>query len=326
MRQKKNNPLSRIRLPRPRKLRSFDEKFGQETVFFGSEAQAAPQQYGSLPLLVGGVLSALLLVLAVLLLARLWKVDDVTAADGTYYTAAVLRQYSGIEAGDEMVGFDTSDVERRLKENLPLLSSVKVRKHLSGAVSIKVTEEKALYYTRHNVNYYIIAADDMEVLCVMSSPTEARRVGATYLGLPECARLRVGETLGFVNLPYVSDSAAGETSGAPDYEVETDEPKEENAYVPAFVEALMSSPMADRVVGMDVSDRYDISFVLQGKIRVRVGDMEELARKLEMAERSIADSGAGNAPEGLSTLVDVSDPSRIVHRTSPALELPEWAS
>jgi hypothetical protein len=110
------------------------------------------------------------------------------------------------------------------------------------------------------------------------------------------------------------------------YEIETDEPAVENAYVFEFVEALMTSPLAPRVTGMELGDRFDLWFVLDGSIKVKVGNMDELDRKLTVTERSLRDRAEeGFDAGGLPTLVDVSSPARIIHRTAPDIELPAWA-
>ena len=315
--------MKKIRIPRPRKTRNFSEKFGRNSRPFGSGEKHTPADYGSIPFLMLCMLGGVLLTVAVMLLGKLWKVTDVTATEGSYYSSSAVVASLGVEAGDEMLGFDGFAVIKELRQRLPLLDRVKVRKHLNGTVSVTFTEVEELYYTQHNQNYYIIDAKTHEVLCVMAKPDEARRVGAVYLGLPECTRVRVGEELSFVVLPYAPETEAPEIST---YELETDEPERENAYVFDFVEALMSSSLSERVVGMELGDRYDLWLVLQGGIRIRVGDMEELERKLTLADRSLQDKAAsGGIPDGMPTLVDVSDPTRIIHRSAPDVELPDWA-
>ena len=315
--------MKKIRIPRPPKYRSFAEKFGRDVRPFGSMEKHQSPDYGSVPILMLCMLGTVLLTVAVLFLGKLWKVEAVTAEDGQYYTAAVVLNGAGIEAGDEMLGFDGFTVAKELREKLPLLDKVKVRKHLNGSVTVSFTEVESLYYTCHNQNYYIINAKTREVLCVSAKPDEARRVGAFYLGLPECARVRVGEELTFVNLPYVPETDAPEIST---YELETDEPEKENAYVFEFVETLMGSSLSERVIGMELGDRYDLWLVLRGGIRVRVGTMDELERKLTVADRAMKDKAQSGAyPNGLPILVDVSDPARIIYRVSPEVELPDWA-
>ena len=71
----------------------------------------------------------------------------------------------------------------------------------------------------------------------------------------------------------------------------------------------------------------DIRFVLDRRILVRVGSMDELDRKLSLAERSLEDREASGKDDGtLPVLVDVSDPARIIHRASPDVALPSWAT
>lgn len=315
--------MKKIRIPRRPKRLPFKEKFARDARPFGSGERYTSPDLGSIPLLLLCMLGVVILTVGVMLLGKLPKVTSVSAEDGTYYTAAAVLAHAGIEAGDEMLGFDGFAKAKELKKSLPLMDKVKIRKHLNGSVTVSFTEVEKLYYTCHNQNYYIINAETREVLCVAGDATEARRVGAIYLGLPECTRVRVGEELTFINLPYAPETDSPELST---YELETYEPERENAYVFEFVEILMNSSVAERVLGMELGDRFDLWLVLRGGIRIRVGTMDELERKLTLADRSLQDKAAsGGIPAGMPTLVDVSDPARIIHRSSPDVELPFWA-
>ena len=200
--------MKKIRIPRRTRHRPFAEKFAKDAVTFGSGEMYTPPDYGSLPWLLLGMLGLTILTTAILLLGKLPKVGTVTADEGNYYTATAVLAHAGIETGDELWGFDSFAKAKELKEKLPLMEKVKIRKRLNGDVTVSFTEVERLYYTRHNQNYYIINADTRDVLCVSADATEARRVGATYLGLPECARVRVGEPLTFINLPYLPETDA----------------------------------------------------------------------------------------------------------------------
>lgn len=315
--------MKKFRIPRRPKRLPFKVKFAKDARPFGSGERYTSPDLGSIPLLLLCMLGVVILTVGVMLLGKLPKVTSVSAEDGTYYTAAAVLAHAGIEAGDEMLGFDGFTKAKELKKSLPLMDKVKIRKHLNGSVTVSFTEVEKLYYTCHNQNYYIINAETREVLCVAGDATEARRVGAIYLGLPECTRVRVGEELTFINLPYAPETDSPELST---YELETYEPERENAYVFEFVEILMNSSVAERVVGMELGDRFDLWLVLRGGIRIRVGTMDELERKLTLADRSLQDKAAsGGIPAGMPTLVDVSDPARIIHRSSPDVELPFWA-
>lgn len=310
-------------LRRLRNIRSFGEKFSPDGESFGGREQEWRGRWRKrTPRLLICFLGGIILVVALLLVSKLWTATEISTEDGELYSATVIRKYADLEVGDEMLGFDSFAVVKRLRKGLPLLDDVKVRKHLNGKVTITFTEHTELYYTRHNSNYYIISATDRTVLGVFANPNEAKRVGAVYLGLPESTRVRVGEKLTFINLPYASESGSDAWA---DYEIETDVPAKEYAYVFDFVAALMDSPLADRVTGMELGDRYDLWLVLDKRIKVRMGDMSELDRKLNMVQRSLEDrQAAGKDDPSLPLLVDVSDPTRIIHRASPDIELPDW--
>lgn len=315
--------MKKFRLPRRPKPRPFEEKFSAEADFFGSREKHDRPKVKRMPIVLLGMLGGVALVGVVLLLSNLWKVTNVTASEGELYAASVVEKVAAIETGEKMLGFDSSAVIKRLKAGLPMMDRIKVRKHLNGEVTITFEEVTELYYTCHNANYYVIAAEDREVLGVFPNPGEAKRAGAIYIGLPESTRVRVGEELTFINLPYEPDSAPEDSV---DFELETDEPAVEQAYVFEFVEEVMASPLASRVTGMELGDRYDIWMILDGRIKVMIGNMDELDRKLSLTESSLADREAAGKDDGaMPMLVDVTDPARIIHRAAPNIQLPDWA-
>ncbi len=309
-------------LPPLRRATPFSEKFGPDVACFGRGRKPEPPPLGYLPHILFGLASAFLVSLMLCLVGLFPKVGEVSAEGGRIYSADVMCHYADVHTGDRLWGFDTHAVEEQMKDYMPLLISARVKKHLNGDVSIRAVEYEKLYYTCHNRNYYIFTTDEFRVLCALPDDTEAKRVGAVYIGLPESARVRVGETISFINLPYTSESQADNWS---DYEVETDVPEKENAYVAEFIEALMSSELAPRVRGMDLSDRYALYFILDGRIRVSVGSMEELSVKLSMAHRALAEREAeGVYSDELPLSVDVSDPVRLIFRASLDVHIPVW--
>jgi len=151
--------MKAFRLPGGRKPRSFGEKFDPEGEFFGSRERKPvgdrrPWKRALLCMLGGAVLTG-----GILLGSGLWRVKEVSAADGQFYTAAVIKEYAAISEGDGMLGFDSSDVAARLRKGLPLLTDIRIRKGLGGKVTITFREINRVYYTCHNENYYLINAD-----------------------------------------------------------------------------------------------------------------------------------------------------------------------
>ncbi len=314
--------MKRPLIPVPRRHRTFQEKFGRDVEFFGSREKYEPPPKTYLPRILLCLAGVWLLSVTACLLGLLPRVGEVSAEGGQMYDAEHLLYYADIHTGDRLLGFDTRQVEKEMKQYMPLLKAAHVRKHINGDVTVSSTEYESLYYTCHNRNYYAFTTDKWEVLCAMADGNECRRVGSIYIGLPESAYVRVGKQVSFVNLPYASEETS---EHAVDYEVETDVPEKEYAYIREFVDMLMSSPLSPRVRGMELSDRYDLWFVLDGRIRVSVGDMSELADKLNAVEGVLEDRAASGADTGdLPLSVDVSDPTRTVVRLSPQVEIPNW--
>ncbi len=301
------------------RLRGFNEKFRRKE-YFGTDIPLKKRFRGRRWLYWTGaaLLAALILSSAVLGVSSTWLVADIRVEGNTRYRAENLREALGVGAGDRMLGFSASDSVRSLREQFPLLASASLHRALDGTLTLTVKEETSLLYTEHYQNYYLLSADTLRVIAVESSPDGWSDLSPVYVGMPEEARLRVGETLSFEFLPYPTEEESGDVAT---YEVDTDTAKEEFAYVETVRAAVMSSSLAGRVTGLELSDRYDLWFLLDGKIKVRLGTSDKLAVKLSLAYTVLAKQG--NVTE--KAVLDVSDPSAVTYREDPDMTLPDWA-
>ncbi len=253
---------------------------------------------------------------AALWVGSLWKIADVTVEGCAYYAPAAVAEQAGVTTGDEFLGVDTWVIEGRIKEAFPLIERVKVSKHLNGDVTVSVTEYADLYYTCHNQNYYVLSAADLTVLEIASDGDAYRGMGATYIGFPAEARVRVGEPLTYAYLPFADGEA--ETL----YDTRAEDPNEEYAYVANAIGIVLAWAQADRVTGMELTDRYAMYIVLDGRIKITVGKSTDLARKLDLAARILETE----CPEGTAPVIlDVSHPDTASIREDAAYVLPDWA-
>ena len=300
--------------------KSFARKFGRHTPWKGR---------GHTPLwpwklsfwLILSLASLMILTGAVFGVSHLWKVKSVTVEGTVRYDAEVIADASEIKSGESMMNFDASTVKESLRRDYPLIRSLKIRRKLNGQVILKVTEETDLYYTCHHSNYYLISAKDRTVLGVSSYGVEYREYGAMYLGLPEEARVRVGEKITFAYLPYEPVSAP---EAAATYEIVTAEAEEEYAYVWEFLSAVRDNGvLKDRITGVELSDRYDLYLVFDGYVKVRFGNVKELDRKLKIAVEIMGKELDGSC---IRAVVDVSNVEKSTFREDPDMTLPDWAA
>ncbi len=300
--------------------RSFNRKFGRHTPWRGKGYTPLwPWQVSFFALL--GLSVVAVLASALLLLGNAWKVKDVTVEGIVQYDPEIIAEAAGIRVGDSMMSFDGRSLEKKLQADYPLLRDVKVKRSLKGKVTLRVTEETDLYYTCHHSNYYLISAKDRTVLGVSSYGVEYKDYGAVYLGLPEEARVRVGEKITFAYLPYEPVSAPEELAT---YEIITEEAEEEYAYVWTFIETVRdNAALKDRVTGVALGDRYDLYLIFDGHVKIRFGSMKELERKLNIAVEILAREMDGSR---IPAVLDVSDPQKSTYREDPELSLPDWAA
>ena len=305
--------------------RSFQKKFGRRVPVFGNgQPRKAPpvKQFLRVTLVLSG---AVLAVVALMLLSLLWRISDVEVKGCERYSADYIEEFiedEGIYEGNAMLAFDGFSVKSALREKMPLLRRISIFRGF-GKVTVTVQEEEDVYFTCHNVNYYLIAADGMRVLNVASDGRAYREVNAIYLGLPEDTRVRVGESISYAYVPYEIDDGAEEIAT---YEVETGEAEETYAYVEECMEIILDSPLKDSLSGMELGSRRALSIVLDDHIVVRLGDPEDLRDKLERAayllDTTYADEveAAGDTP----IVLDVSSLQKNKFIVDAGYELPAW--
>ncbi len=307
------------RAARTARPRGFNEKFRQKGRF-GTDVpprrrfRARRWLYGT-----GAVLLAVLLLSGTVLgVSYTWLVTDIRVEGVSRYRAEDLLAALDIRTNDLMLGFVSSETERNLRTQFPLLASASLHRALDGTLTLTVREEDSLLYTRHYQNYYLLSATTLRVIAVDVTPDAWLGYAPVYIGLPEEARVRVGKTLTFEYLPYPTEREAGNVAT---YEVDTDTAAVEFAYVDEVRTALADSAFAGRITGMDLSDRYDLWFLMDGKIKIRLGNTDRLTDKLSLAATVLAKR---ESPTG-TALLDASNPAAVTYREAPDITLPDWA-
>lgn len=269
--------------------------------------------------------SAALGVLALTLLSLLWRISDVEVKGCERYSADYIEEFmedEGVYEGNAMLAFDGFAVKSALREKMPLLRRISIFRGF-GKVTVTVEEEQDVYFTCHNVNYYLIAADGMRVLNVAADGRAYREVNAIYLGLPEDTRVRVGEPITYAYVPYEIDDGAEEVAT---YEVETGEAEETYAYVEECMEIILGSSLKESLSGMELGNRRALSIVLDDHIVVKLGSPEDLEDKLKRAELLLTSTYADEIKDAKDTpiILDVSNLQKNKFIVDAGYELPAW--
>ena len=105
------------------------------------------------------------------------------------------------------------------------------------------------------------------------------------------------------------------------YEVRKDTPEEEFAYVGEVLDTVMGSALGPRVTGLELGDRYDVWFLIDGRVKVLLGSAQDADLKMKNVISTLSSSDVSDL-----CVLDASTPERVSLRHQPDLVLPEWAA
>lgn len=237
---------------------------------------------GSMVVLCG----MLLVVGALLLILPNFKVREIVVeGDLVTTTADEIRTASGVEVGTEIIGTDWKVVAQNIERQCPVRVQLTIT---ASKVKIHVTEREIA-----SVQYgdYWFSLDENFVVTDISQ-NEADFLGLLRLELPQISGINEGETLCF-------------TDGAIDV-----------SYIQTMIAYMEESSLTSRVTLLDVSDRFNVSYVLDGSVQVVLGKVRELEAKSELVNEILTLKNGADA----YSVIDVSDIKRTTYRPVGASE------
>ncbi len=248
---------------------------------------AARRKRGPNPTLLrvlrGGMLfcGSLIFVLGTLLmLLPLFKIKAVPVSGNRYYSTDEIIAAAGVTLGAELFASNMNDAKQGILDECLYIEKVTVSSRPTS-IRIEVTEYQNVRYTKFN-DVYFSFDENFRVLEKRNSPFEE----FPYMELPLVKSLSMGGIIKFEDADL------------------------DLSYIKTLTKALEEKGLMASVSSMDVSDRFHLSYTLNGKCRVELGDMTALETKIELAEQAIAANG-GSDKNGT---VDVSDAKKATYR------------
>ena len=220
------------------------------------------------------VIGALLLILPAFKVKKIEVIGDLVTT-----TEEEIIEASGIAYGTEIIGTDWKVAAKNIEKQCPVHVTLTVT---LNKVKIHVTD---LGKTQMKYGDYWVALDaDFNVVDIRES--EEGYDGLLQLKLPKIVGINQGEALCF-------------SDGAVDLN-----------YVRTVVDFLESEDMVSRVGLLDVSEKFNVSCVLDESYRVVLGKVGDLDEKMEIADEIISMKNGADA----YALIDVSDVKRSTYR------------
>lgn len=187
--------------------------------------------------------------LVALSLTVFFKIENLTVSGNTVYESSEILSNAGIKTGDNMFLILNSTVENRLKEKLPFVESIKLKRILPSKLEIVITEEEE-YFCYPYAGRFFTASKENKVLAEYSSaPT-----GLVLMKVSGLSGVEIGKNITFTK-------------------------SEENGYVSKLFAAFEKYNVT--VTAVDVTDLLSIKATVENRIIVNFGGPTDIDGKTE---------------------------------------------
>lgn len=207
------------------------------------------------------LLAAVVVIIVLIILANtvLFKCSRIEVFGNTRYRPDEIAAVCGIAEGDNLLRINTADAEKKIADALVYIDSASVKKHFPTRVEITVTEAKKWYCVEQNG---ITAAISRGGKVVEQCAAEDFPVVRGF----EAESLQTGVWLKSKN--------------------------ESKNDIPATLLNAADKARLDKITSVDITDRFSIKIVVDGRITLELGSVSEAQSKLIIA-KSIIDRDIG---------------------------------
>ncbi len=211
-------------------------------------------------------LAAVAVVLA-LSMTVLFNISSISVkGTGTKYSADQIMMASGIDVGDNMVRTNFKKVEERIEKGLPYVLDAEITKTITGKVTIKITDTKAVTAVKTSQGY-VLADVNGKTLEIVKT-------------IPENSNLMILKIKGTVT------ATPGEPFAFSD--------ENEKALYDELMILLNEAGIASELTEMDLTQRSSLKLIYQNRLRLLLGSTEKLDEKIKSGAQVIEKENAND--------------------------------
>lgn len=268
-----------------RRTASFDaekmtaEAKGNRAEYRLPEARKTVRARKRKKIIKAGVITAVLVFVAGwLMFDKLFVIRNFKMTGSEVYTSQQAEKAAeaiGIEKGSHIFGFNKKNAEENAHFMLSEFDSVSVSFDLPDTVVLNVKESVPVMYTVFGEKAYILS-EALKVISAENDPSTCEDKGLAKIEFKEISKCVAGDFL-------VADGKSTELV--------------QNLYA-----VLKEEGVAQFVSGIDVTNKFDISFDYGKRFRVELGDEKNLTVKIRYMKAIIEKLNPGD-----SGVIDVSD-------------------
>ena len=215
----------------------------------------------------------ILVILILAVLALLWwgissivmasvNVGGIVVKGDVPYSHEELIEAAELDMDGKLHDVDTKRAEEKILLRLPYIYEVKVKRSFPNRIKITARVRDAEYYTELSGRYFALS-EKMTVLEEQKDEDLFRDRKLTELVLPNIYSAVLGQKVGF----GVEDTDYG--------------------YIDSIIERLSDSQFGDAITQIDVENKFEMSFVYDGRKKIVIGSTVDLALKLTSAYESM---------------------------------------
>ena len=189
----------------------------------------------------------LLCVAVVLTLTVFFPIEKINISGSVVYTAEQIEKNSGIEKGDNLFALSKSSVLSQLKQKLPYVENIKIKRELPGTLKIEVVDAEEFACYNFKNKYYVVSESGWVLNELKEKPENIFSViGADV----DCA---VGSEIKFNN-------------------------KKQKELTETITSALSKNGIKTDYV--DISKTVDLTLGVEGRFTVSLGTSNDLEEKI----------------------------------------------
>lgn len=201
------------------------------------------------------LLIALLVTLALFFTMTIFfQVDEIHATGGGFYSEQQIIDASGVQQGDNLLTLSKAEISGKIRQALPYVASIQVKKTLPDKVLICVEERSVSYAVKDTAGAIWLIGSDGMVLAKQETPAQ-EPVQLTGFTIDQPT---VGERM-------VPSGEGGAAQGD---------------LACQFLSLLEKSPVAGQIVSVDVSESLQISCWYGTQYQITFGGADQLEYKL----------------------------------------------
>lgn len=202
----------------------------------------------------------LVLVFVVGFVLYFFRLQHLTFDNLRGYPAEDVFRAINVRKNQFVFTINDADIERRLRARFPYIQDVEVELALPDTAHLIFTEDSARFYT-HIYDEYFVISESMRVLARFSSPDELD-AGLREITLPPVSYAVVGHPLRFFDASYLT-------------------------FLSTFLDTMEQADIYRSIASMDLSNRFDIVLNYEERIRVELGDDENLETRLLFVKSAV---------------------------------------